>query len=341
MKDIFRLGAILFVICAVASLMLSLTNNITAPVIEQRNIQANNESRQEVLQAAEEFSEVKDVKGELIEEVYQGTKGGEVVGYTIKTTPKGYGGKVEVMVGISNDGKISGVKIGNHSETPGLGSKSEEPAFKDQYNGKSADKPLMVVKGKVSNENEIAAISGATITSNAVTSGVNAAMNVYKEQLLNDGESKETAEISTDPITKIFDNAELKEIKGKSEGIVTAVYEAYNGNEKVGYIFETEPNGYDSKTEVVVGISTDGTVKGLGLGEKTRKNEYLSNTFDTGLKHQIEGKKVDEISLVQGEASKDNEVQAVSGATITSKSVVEGVNSAIDLFKEINNGTGE
>lgn len=184
MKDIFRLGAILFVICAVASLMLSLTNNITAPVIEQRNIQANNESRQEVLKAAEEFSEVKDVKGDLIEEVYQGTKGGEVVGYTIKTTPKGYGGKVEVMVGISNDGKISGVKIGNHSETPGLGSKSADPSFKDQYNGKSTKTPLNVVKGNASNENDIVAISGATITSKAVTAGVNAAMDVYEQKLI-------------------------------------------------------------------------------------------------------------------------------------------------------------
>ncbi|GIM33012.1 RnfABCDGE type electron transport complex subunit G [Paraclostridium bifermentans] len=184
MKDIFRLGAILFVICAVASLMLSLTNNITAPVIEQRNIQANNESRQEVLQVAEEFSEVKDVKGDLIEEVYQGTKGGEVVGYTIKTTPKGYGGKVEVMVGISNDGKISGVKIGNHTETPGLGSKSADPSFKDQYNGKSTKTQLNVVKGNASNENDIVAISGATITSKAVTAGVNAAMDVYEQKLI-------------------------------------------------------------------------------------------------------------------------------------------------------------
>lgn len=184
MKDIFRLGAILFVICAVASLMLSLTNNITAPVIEQRNIQANNESRQEVLQVAEEFSEVKDVNGDLIEEVYQGTKGGEVVGYTIKTTPKGYGGKVEVMVGISNDGKISGVKIGNHTETPGLGSKSADPSFKDQYNGKSTKTPLNVVKGNASNENDIVAISGATITSKAVTAGVNAAMDVYEQKLI-------------------------------------------------------------------------------------------------------------------------------------------------------------
>ncbi|QEZ70874.1 FMN-binding protein (plasmid) [Paraclostridium bifermentans] len=133
---------------------------------------------------AEEFSEVKDVKGDLIEEVYQGTKGGEVVGYTIKTTPKGYGGKVEVMVGISNDGKISGVKIGNHSETPGLGSKSADPSFKDQYNGKSTKTPLNIVKGNASNENDIVAISGATITSKAVTAGVNAAMDVYEQKLI-------------------------------------------------------------------------------------------------------------------------------------------------------------
>lgn len=340
MKDMIRLGSILFLICAVAALMLSVTNNITAPVIEQRNIQANNESRQAVLQDAEEFKQVENVKGDLIEEVYQGTNGGEVVGYTIKTTPKGYGGKVEVMVGISNDGKITGVKIGNHSETPGLGSKASEPAFKDQFNGKSTEKPLTVVKGKASHDNDIAAISGATITSNAVTSGVNAAMNVYKEQLVNGGESKETAALENDPMVKIFDNAELKEMNDKSEGIVTAVYEAYDGNEKLGYIFATEPDGYDSKTEVVVGITPDGTIKGVELGEKTRGNEYLATTFDTGLKHQIEGKKVDEISLVQEKASKDNEVQAVSGATITSKSVVEGVNSAISVFKEINNGTG-
>lgn len=184
MKDILRLGSILFLICTVAALMLSLTNNITAPVIEQRDIQASNEARQEVLQDAEEFKEVTNVKGDLIEEVYQGVKGGEIIGYTIKTAPKGYGGTVEVMVGISNDGKISGVKIGNNSETPGLGSKAAEPSFKDQYNGKNAQTPLNVVKGNASNENDIVAISGATITSKAVTAGVNAAMDVYEQKLI-------------------------------------------------------------------------------------------------------------------------------------------------------------
>lgn len=213
MKDIFRLGSILFLICAVAALMLTVTNNVTSPVIEEMNIQANNESRKEVLQEAEEFKQLENIKGDLVEEVYQGLNGGEIVGYTIKTTPKGYGGKVEVMVGISQNGEISGVKIGNHSETPGLGSKASEPAFKDQFNGKSTEKSLAVVKGNASNDNDIAAISGATITSKAVTSGVNAAMDIYVNQLAN-SKTSDNDSIKNNPMIKIYDEKELKDSNG-------------------------------------------------------------------------------------------------------------------------------
>lgn len=340
MKDIFKLGSILFLICAVAALLLSVTNNITEPVIKERNIQANNESRKEVLKEAEEFKQLDNVKANLVEEVYQGLKGNEVVGYTIKTAPKGYGGKVEVMIGISKDGKITGVKVGNHSETPGLGSKASEPTFKDQFNGKSTEKPLMVVKGSASNDNDIAAISGATITSNAVTSGVNAAINLYKEQLLNNSQNKDVQSLANEPMVKIFDNAQFKKIEGKSEGKIVATYEVFDGNKKIGYIFETELDGYENKTEVLVGITLDGTIKGLELGEKTNDNEHLKSTFDTGLTHQLEGKKIDEISLVQEKVNKDDKSQSASGAKITSKSVIEGVNSTIDFFKKITNGTG-
>ncbi|MGL5755150.1 MAG: RnfABCDGE type electron transport complex subunit G [Paraclostridium sp.] len=213
MKDIFKLGTILFLICAVAALMLTVTNNVTSPVIEKINIQANNESRKEVLQEAEEFKQLEDIKGDLVEEVYQGSKGGEVVGYTIKTTPKGYGGQVEVMVGISQNGEISGVKIGNHSETPGLGSKASEPAFKDQFKGKNTEKSLTVVKGNASNDNDISAISGATITSKAVTSGVNAAMDVYVNELANSKTSGNDS-IKNEPMIKIYDEKELKDSNG-------------------------------------------------------------------------------------------------------------------------------
>lgn len=191
MNNIAKLGSILFGICAVAALALGLTNNITAPIIEQRNIQANNESRQMVLPQATEFvqmdnsifANVEGLEDGLVSEVYEGKNKDEVVGYTIKTLPKGYGGKIELIVGISKDGLVTGTNIGSMSETPGLGSKASEPKFNDQFKDKPATTELSVVKGNASSENEIQAISGATITSKAVTKGVNAAIEVYNSSL--------------------------------------------------------------------------------------------------------------------------------------------------------------
>ena len=183
MNSILKLGLNLFVICAVAAGLLAGTNQITAPLIEQRNEQANNEARQAVLADATEFKilDSKNYKSSSdveVVEVYEGINGSEVAGYTIKVLPKGYGGEIELMVGITKDGTIAGVNIGNMSETPGLGARSKEEAFYGQYAGKPATE-LSVVKSGTAGETEIQAISGATITSKAVTSGVNAAVEVY------------------------------------------------------------------------------------------------------------------------------------------------------------------
>lgn len=334
MKDILKLGVTLFVICAVAALVLGITNNITSPVIEERNIQASNKSRQIVLSDAEEFKQLEGMNSDIVVEVYEGLKGGDVIGYTIKTSPKGYGGAVEVMVGISTDGKITGVDIGNHSETPGLGSKASEPAFKDQYLDKGVANSLLVVKGSVNNDNEISAISGATITSNGVTSGVNAAMKIYNEKLSGNGD-KIAQDENIDPKEKLFKSASFRELEGKAEGEVLRVYEAKNGNEIIGYIFDTETDGYSEKTEVLVGITIDGQIKGVELGINTRKNQYLASTFDTGLKQQFENIKAQEFELVSEFPKKDSDIQVVSGATISSKSIVNAVNVAVNLFNKM------
>ena len=186
MNNMAKLGAVLFAICAVAALALGLTNQATAPIIKERNIQANNESRQVVLSEAKEFKQLKNIDLEgtdgLVAEVYEGSNGPKLVGYTIKTLPKGYGGKIELIVGISKDGAITGINIGSMTETPGLGTKAAEPKFKDQFNQKPT-KELKVIKGKASGEDQIDAIAGATITSAAVTKGVNAAIEVFNSSL--------------------------------------------------------------------------------------------------------------------------------------------------------------
>ncbi|MDU6823229.1 RnfABCDGE type electron transport complex subunit G [Intestinibacter bartlettii] len=188
-KDMFKLGLNLLIISAVAALLLALTNSVTASTIAQRNEQANAEARKLVLESAQDFEQVKDVKtdnskGVEVSDIYEAKDAsGNTVGYTLKVLPSGYGGTIELMVGIdSAKGQVSGINVVSNSETAGLGAKATNPEFSDQYKGKPLEE-LSVLKNGTPGDTEIKAISGATITSTAVTNGVDAAIEVYNNSL--------------------------------------------------------------------------------------------------------------------------------------------------------------
>lgn len=182
MKKIIKLGIILLIISFIAAAALAFTNDLTAPAIDLQRKQASEMARKEVLPTADRFEQVTEeqlkelvaLHAEILD-AYIAYKGSEVVGYVVKSNPKGYSGPVEVVAGISVDGTIAGVRMGSNQETPGLGTVAKQPSFYEQYLGMKTDREIGVNKTTAS-EYEIQAISGATITSRCMTKGVNIAV---------------------------------------------------------------------------------------------------------------------------------------------------------------------
>ena len=173
---ILRLTATLLAICAVVALALAGVNAITAKKIAENKEQKTKEALQQVLPGAAVFEEISftDASG-LVTKVYQDF----AVGYAVEVAPNGFGGAITMMVGVSSEGKVLGISIISHAETPGLGAVAaagtdKGVAFREQFKGLISG--ITIGDG----ENQIDALSGATISSKAVADGVNAALECVK-----------------------------------------------------------------------------------------------------------------------------------------------------------------
>ncbi len=178
-RSIIKTGAILLVIGFVCTLLLSLCNNMTKDRIASLAANAEQQAMASTLPMADKFVKLQYDSDGVVTAVYEGKNAEkEVVGYCVKAEPVGYGGAISMIVGIDADGKVTGVDIVSMSETPGLGAKANEPQFTNGFIGKGAG--VKVRKSGAPADDEISAISGATVTSKAVTSGVNAAIAVVE-----------------------------------------------------------------------------------------------------------------------------------------------------------------
>lgn len=177
MRDMIKMGLILLLITTISGLILGVTNSMTEGIILERAMESDRASLEMLLVDADGFEPVEGEEIDavsMVRDVFVGKEGDAVIGYAIKLAPTGYGGEVEMMVGINSNDEITGVEILNQTETPGLGTRITEPDFTGKFNGLTAD-------GDVS----VDAISGATVSSNAVISGVNTAISLYQDTLKN------------------------------------------------------------------------------------------------------------------------------------------------------------
>ena len=165
-NKIFKPIVVLCVICVVITGALAATNGVTAPIIEAATAAAQEAARMELVPEANSFEQVEGIAVENVSAVYMADNGEAV----ITCHGKGYGGNITVMVAFADD-SVKQIKITEQSETAGLGTKIvSEASFQESFAG------LPVADFTV---NDIDKISGATISSKAVTAAVNAAMDAY------------------------------------------------------------------------------------------------------------------------------------------------------------------
>lgn len=172
-NEIIRPGLALFLVMVVISIVLGFTDGVTRqPIVEQIEKNQLNAKRVVLPQATKfETVEMTETEGSSVRKVEKGLNDtNELEGYVVSVAPKGYAGEISLMIGFDKSMAITKYQMISTKETPGLGSLAFEPKFSEQYVGKNKF-PLNVVK--VPTQTEIQAITGATITSKAVTRGVN------------------------------------------------------------------------------------------------------------------------------------------------------------------------
>ena len=168
---IARLAVTLLLITAVVAAGLACVNAVTAPEIEALNADKTQRAIEAVLPGGGQKVDFTDDTG-LVTTVYQGQSG-----YAVEVTPSGFNGTVTMMVGVDTSGKVLGISVVNHTETAGLGAVAAADtaagnAFRGQFAGMSGSVSVTKDGGQVD------ALTGATITSRAVCTGVNAALSV-------------------------------------------------------------------------------------------------------------------------------------------------------------------
>jgi electron transport complex protein RnfG len=337
MKENFKLGAILMIYCAFFAGILAYVNTITKPVIGGLKEKTATEIRLKLIPEATTFVEKKAAEDTTFVYYIAKNAKGEILGYTLIAAKRGYSSVVKTMVALDKNFTIVTLQVFDQNETPGLGTHAIDRDFPDRFKGKTIE-DLKVDK----DGGTIKSITGATITTRAITNSLHEAIRMVKEDL-----ADETSMKSPDatPLT-LSDRQAMKEAKQRQAILPAAksfearkaaaessfvYYLAKDGKgNPVGYTFVASKKGYCSTIKTLVALNNDLKVQNLkvlkhdetpGLGSLCLEDEYLNKFKGKGL------------SLLK--LDKDGgPIVAVTGATITSRAVTNSIRDGIVIIKK-------
>jgi len=307
MKLRFPAWSILLLICVAVGGALGVVNGLTEGPIQQQAIEKQNAARRVSFSAADSFEEVSVDVSSGIDSCYAAMAGGQQIGYVAQVTVTGFGGPIEVTVGMDLDQVITGVSVGGSkfAETPGLGAKARDDDFTEQFKGLSI--PTSLGDG-------VDAITGATITSGAVNGGVNKAGFAMRDLINPPAEDNRPED---QQFGGLLPGATTKEQLPAPEG----VDELYLSD--AGVVLYITGKGRNGDMQIRVGVGHSGQVAGVYVDpEKHNETAGLADLVEAPFfTNQFIGK--------TGSFTIGDNVDAASGATITSEAVVDCVNRAV------------
>ena len=357
MWDILKSGIILMLYCLAAGALLAFVHIKTAPVIEAQKEAAAVESVIEVLPGMDGGFDKKVTEDGFIYWVGYRDKGKKTPGgYTFIARQKGYSSTIESMVGVDADFTITGVKVLFQQETAGLGDRileirdgESEPWFTRQFIGKTLSDDIKVSK----DGGTIDAISGATVSSRAVSLSIDNGRKMMKAALT--GETfvpEEMPEEEEVIFTMPSDEAAAVVLPGMAGGYELhdedsdfPYWTAYSDGNKTtigGYIFIAQEEGFDSTIYTLVGVDTDGKIAGIKIYLHNETPEYggkmeeiLEGENRPWFTSQFLGKSAsDTIALVED----DGDIDAVSEATISSRALTKSIDTGLKRLKAVLSG---
>ncbi|HAJ78462.1 MAG TPA: RnfABCDGE type electron transport complex subunit G [Fibrobacteres bacterium] len=162
--EILKTAANLTVACLISGCVIALVYFITEPLTEKNRVKYVQDAMQSLIPDASSFSPIKNHAN-----WYKAVRGNKITGYIMRVKTMGYGGKIMILAAADTNGRMLDYSILEHNETPGLGDRADKQNFRRQFRGKAIDQLVVV---KIHDPDKIDALSGATITSNAVTYGI-------------------------------------------------------------------------------------------------------------------------------------------------------------------------
>lgn len=186
MRDLIKMVVVLAVICTTSGVVLSYVNEATKAPREYQYIKYVQEPSLKAVLSGYDNDPIKDripvplgedKQGNPVEKVvFPAKKNGETFAVAYSSVAKGYHDLIEVMVGVGPGGKLTGISIMSHTETPGLGARIVEPKFTDQFAGLDLDTTKLSSEG-----GKVDAVSGATFSTIGVITAVSNALEQFPE----------------------------------------------------------------------------------------------------------------------------------------------------------------